>query len=50
MKLKDMIGYNLGTTDSKPHKQASKPYQNDTISTSKVMKLIIYIEPEKESE
>lgn len=25
------IGYNLGTTVQKPHKQTTKSYQNDTI-------------------
>ena len=45
----NVLGYNLGTTAPKPQKWAIKPYQNDTLLKSKVMKFIIYIEPKKSS-
>lgn len=44
------LGYNLGTVALKPYKRATKPYQNDTVLTRKIMEFMIYIEPEKESE
>ena len=50
-KVEDLItGYNLGTTASTPHKQAPKPYQNDTVLARKTMKFIICIEPQKKFE
>lgn len=46
----NFCGYNLGTSAPKPHKQGTKSYQNDAISTRKTMKFMIYIEPKKEFE
>ena len=44
------LGYNLGTPDLKPHKQATKPYQNDTLYRENAMKNRTCSEREKEFE